>query len=143
MLTALSDEGFRRLAAALITARAAPPPPPPEALHALLTTYVHFAHDNPAYFRLMFRPELTQPHKSPSGEKAANEAFAVLADTVTDCIAEGTAKLVDADDLAITLWSLVHGLASLWLDGQLDFRADDPAALTERVVTLATSLTKP
>jgi AcrR family transcriptional regulator len=142
LLTALSDEGFRRLAAALTTARAATPSPT-EALPALLTTYVHFAHDNPAYFRLMFRPELTQPHKSPNGEKAANKAFAVLADTVTDHIAEGTAKPVDADDLAITLWSLVHGLASLWLDGQLDFRTDDPAALTERVTALATALTKP
>jgi AcrR family transcriptional regulator len=140
LLTALADEGFRLLAAALTEARAAVAGPT-EGLEAILNAYVEFAKANPAYFRLMFRPELTQPHKSESGAEAGEAAFAVLADTVAECVAK---KLVRADDmnvLAITMWSLVHGYASLWLDGQLDHRTNDPAALAHQVAALVTSLT--
>lgn len=68
----------------------------------------------------MFRPELKQSHKSTQGEEAADEAFALLDETVAACLAANTIKPVDKDVLAIGVWSLVHGLASLWLDGQLN-----------------------
>jgi len=140
LLTALSDEGFRRLATALTDARAAADTAN-TALTAILTAYVHFGQRNPAYFRLMFRPELTKSHKSPQGEEAGEEAFAVLDSTVAECLAAGVVRAVDRDVLAITLWSLAHGLASLWLDGQLDHHTDDPAALTDQVAALVTTFT--
>lgn len=142
LLTALSDEGFRRLATALTRARAAAGTPS-EALEAILNAYVRFARENPAYFRLMFRPELKQSPKYETGEDAGEAAFAVLDDTVTTCLAENSARPVDKDVLAITLWSLVHGLASLWLDGQLTHRTENPEALTRKVATLVTTLTTP
>ncbi len=142
LLTALADEGFRNLATALRNTEAAAETPA-EALPALIETYVHFAHDNPAHFQLMFRPELTQSHKSPKGEEAGDEAFAVLTETVAACMAAGVLKPVDRDVLAMTLWSLVHGLASLWLDGHLAHHTDDPEALTRQVAELvATFMTK-
>lgn len=140
LLIALSDEGFRRLAAALTAARATADTPN-EALGALLAAYVHFAQENPAYFRLMFRPELKQSHKSTQGEEAADEAFALLDETVAACLAANTIKPVDKDVLAISVWSLVHGLASLWLDGQLNHFTDDPAAMVGQVAELVTTLT--
>lgn len=142
LLTALSDDGFCLLAAALTAAHAAAATPG-EALEAILNAYMEFAKANPAYFRLMFRPELKQPHKSESGADAGEAAFAVLADTVGECLAAKVVRAVDADVLAITLWSLVHGYASLWLDGQLDGRTDDPAALAHQVAALVTTLTAP
>lgn len=140
LLTALSDEGFRRLAEALTAAHAAAATPT-EALEAILNAYVEFARANPAYFRLMFRPELKQPHKSESGAEAGEEAFAVLADTVGECLDAKVVRAGDKNVLAITVWSLVHGYASLWLDGQLEHRTDDPAALAHQVAALVTSLT--
>lgn len=142
LLTALSDDGFRLLAAALTAAHAAATTPG-AALEAILNAYMEFAKANPAYFRLMFRPELKQPHKSECGADAGEAAFAVLADTVGECLAAKVVRAVDADVLAITLWSLVHGYASLWLDGQLDGRTDDPAALAHQVAALVTTLTAP
>ncbi|MDQ3788258.1 MAG: TetR/AcrR family transcriptional regulator, partial [Actinomycetota bacterium] len=82
LLTALADEGFTNLATALRTTQAEAESPA-EALPAMIEAYVHFAHDNPAHFQLMFRPELTQSHKSPQGKEAADEAFTVLTDTVS------------------------------------------------------------
>lgn len=142
LLTALADEGFRNLATALRNTQAAAETPA-AALPAMIETYVHFAHDNPAHFQLMFRPELTQSHKSPKGEEAGDEAFAVLTETVAACMAADVLKPVDRDVLAMTLWSLVHGLASLWLDGHLAHHTDDPERLTRQVAELvATFMTK-
>jgi AcrR family transcriptional regulator len=140
LLTALSDEGFRLLAAALTEAHSAAPAPA-EALEAILNAYVEFARAHPAHFRLMFRPELTQPHKSATGSEAGEAAFAVLVDTIGECLTTDAVRAVDKNVLAITMWSLVHGYASLWLDGQLDQRTNDPAALARQVAALVTSLT--
>ncbi len=143
LLTALADDGFKNLAAALrdTQARAATPA---EALPAMIETYVRFAHDNPAHFQLMFRPELTQSHKSPTGKEAADEAFTALTDTGAACMAAGVLRHADKDVLALTLWSLVHGLASLWLDGHLAHHTDDPELLTRQVARLvATFMTSP
>jgi AcrR family transcriptional regulator len=136
LLTALADKGFRLLADTLTEAheKAATPT---EALEAILNAYVEFARENPAYFRLMFRPELTQPHKSATGVEAGEAAFAVLENTVAECV-----PVAERGVVAIAMWSLVHGYASLWLDGQLDHRVADPAALYRRVAALVTTLIK-
>jgi AcrR family transcriptional regulator len=132
LLTALADEGFSRLATALTEAHGEAPTPL-EALKAMLNAYVEFARGNPAYFRLMFRPELTQSHKSAVGSAAGEAAFAVLESTVAECLPAPEREVV-----AITLWSLVHGYASLWLDGQFDHRVEDPTKLAHEVAALAT-----
>lgn len=135
LLTALADEGFKNLATALRTTQAQARTPA-EALPAMIEAYVHFAHDNPAHFQLMFRPELTQSHKSPKGEEAGEEAFQALDETVSACVITGVLRAADKDVLALTLWSLVHGLASLWLDGHLAHHTDDPERLTHQVAQL-------
>lgn len=139
LLTALSDEGFRRLTTTLNDAHDTAATPT-EALEAILNAYVDFARANPAYFRLMFRPELKQSHKSEAGLEAGEAAFAVLDNTVGECL---TSKVTEADRnvLAITMWSLVHGYASLWLDGQLDHWTTDPGGLAHRIAALVTSFT--
>lgn len=135
LLTALSDEGFHRLAAELCAAKASAATPA-AALPAMIETYVRFAAGNPAHFQLMFRPELTTSHKSPHGEEAGEEAFAVLDETVEACIAAGVMRPVNRQVLALTLWSLVHGLASLWLDGHLAHHTEDPEELTRQIARL-------
>jgi AcrR family transcriptional regulator len=139
LLTALSDDGFRLLTKTLGEAHDAAATPT-EALEAILNAYVGFAKANPAYFRLMFRPELKQSHKSEAGLEAGEAAFAVLDSTVGECLADKVNAL-DRNVLAITMWSLVHGYASLWLDGQLEHWTDEPAALAHKIAALVTSFT--
>ena len=80
-----------------------------------------------------------------SGRNISSEigttAYAVLENTVDECLAENGRTEVDRDVLAITMWSLVHGFASLWLDGQLAHHTDDPATLAHQVAALVTSYT--
>src|SRR5215468_2482958 len=65
LLAALSDRGFALLAQDLTAARATADKPV-AALSAMAHAYVGFARSRPAYFRLMFRPELSQ---SPKGSE--------------------------------------------------------------------------
>lgn len=140
LLTALADEGFRRLATTLAEAHDTAAGPS-AALEALINAYVAFARNNPAYFRVMFRPELTQPHKSEDGMRAAAAAFGVLERTVDECLSANGTTGVDQHVLTITLWSLAHGYASLWLDGQLTDRTADPDGLARRIAAMVTSFT--
>jgi AcrR family transcriptional regulator len=133
LLTAIAGEGFAMLEERLVDARAAAPSPS-AALTALTETYVRFAHEQPAYFHLMFRPELAHPDKDEAAKEAADRSFQVLCDTVADCQRAGDVPAGDPGPLVTALWALAHGLASLWVDGPLDGRAKGFAGSTEALV---------
>jgi AcrR family transcriptional regulator len=139
LLAALAAQGYQKLARELAQARAAATTPI-QALTALIRAYVTFAQRNPAYFRLMFRPELSEPQKHPDAKAAEDAASAVLEETVADCVHAGVIPASQADTLALTAWSLGHGLASLWLDGELQDAHDDPAILAVEITSLVESL---
>ncbi|WP_433603179.1 TetR/AcrR family transcriptional regulator [Nocardia sp. CA-135953] len=146
LLAALSTQGFRQLGSDLAAARAAAETPL-QALTALAETYVRFSQENPGYFRLMFRPELSQPEKHPDAGAAGDAAFDVLADTITEAVAAGLLPADKADTLAVMWWSLAHGMASLWLDGQLEKRSiqlgTTAPTLVEDIMRTLTALVGP
>lgn len=121
LLSALSVDGFQQLAADLTAARAAADTPL-AALSDLGASYIRFSREHPAQFQLMFRPELSQPDKHPDAHIAGDTAFGVLEDTVAEAVATGALSADRAETLAVAWWGLAHGLASLWLDGQLEKR---------------------
>ncbi|MEV0064292.1 TetR/AcrR family transcriptional regulator [Nocardia sp. NPDC050718] len=123
LLSALSVDGFERLAADLTATKAAAGSPL-DALTALAEAYVRFSRDHPAQFRLMFRPELSQPEKHPDAGDAGDTAFHVLADTIDEAVAAGVLPADRAETLTVAWWGLAHGLASLWLDGHLVKRSE-------------------
>jgi len=139
LLGALSAKGFRLLAADLAEATASAGSPV-QALAALIRAYVTFAHRQPAYFQLMFRPELSQYHKHPEAKAAEDAASACLEQAVADCVSAGVIPAAQGDALAVTAWGLGHGLASLWLDGQLKDLYQDPAALMAQITSLLESM---
>jgi AcrR family transcriptional regulator len=118
LLTAISAQGLQLLRDRLVEARAAASTSG-AALVALVEAYVRFATGEPAYFHLMFRPELAQPDKDPAGTAAADESFRVLCEVVADCQRDGAAPPGPIEPLAGLVWSLSHGLAALWIDGPL------------------------
>ncbi|NED97367.1 TetR/AcrR family transcriptional regulator [Phytoactinopolyspora alkaliphila] len=118
LLAALSADGFELLATRLIAARRAGSGGV-GALSALVQAYVDFARSEPGYFRLMFRPELSEPHKHLAARTAGDAAFDVLTDVVSDCVESGVVARANAQAVLMAVWGLAHGIASLWLDGQL------------------------
>lgn len=116
LLTAIAAEGFRRHAVALETGLR-PEDGAVERLHAAATGYVGFAQDNPALFRLMFSASLCD-FADPELSAAASASYAVLA-RLAGALEPRTADGQRQTRLETLLWSLVHGYATLAIEGQL------------------------
>lgn len=137
---ALAAEGFRRLLAAQV-ASAQSAPSPRETLLDSGRAYLRFAHSHPALYRLMFG-RYGATHRQGELGDAGTASFRELARQVGAAFG-----LKDTDERmgssTVYVWALVHGLSELWIDGQFDGLAPDPAALIENVVQLAVALAPP
>ncbi len=112
---------------------------------AMGRAYVRFAREQPEVFRLMFRGELTNLERFPATKQSAEATF----DLVASAIAEAEA-LPPSREIAriIACWSLVHGLASLLIDGRLLRHLGEPGPEQDRMIhavieELAPSLRRP
>ncbi|GMV19006.1 MAG: hypothetical protein AMXMBFR56_72300 [Polyangiaceae bacterium] len=115
LLAAVAARGFEGLAEA--TERAANRATSPvQRLEAVGVAYVEFAVAHPERFRLMFGAEV---RGAPSAELADNgrRAFDVLVGAVRAAVGDDDPERQRVTTLAA--WSLVHGLATLWIDERL------------------------
>jgi len=85
---------------------------------ALLEAYVEFAMENPGLFRVMFRSDLCDMENAPDLMAVADGAFDVLVDHVRTQLGED-ASINDIRARAAAMWSLAHGLATLFIEGPL------------------------
>jgi AcrR family transcriptional regulator len=120
LLTAVAAEGYRLLTDALR-----------EALQTrgsfleVGVAYVRFAVTHRAHFEVMYRPELYHRDDAELGRARAAAATLLY----------GTGQ-IDRERMAygVAAWSIVHGLATLWLNGNLPAQlGEDPEEIT-RVV---------
>ncbi|HZS38391.1 MAG TPA: TetR/AcrR family transcriptional regulator [Polyangia bacterium] len=119
MLTAFAAQGFERLARTVLQAASASGARDgAAALEALGAAYVRFAVENPEQFSVMFRPQAVDDHDT--GLVVAREAaYGVLFSTMHRCAREGFLEGLELELATISAWSIVHGLAALWLSGRL------------------------
>jgi AcrR family transcriptional regulator len=121
VLTAIAAEGYRGLAEAIEGALGT------GSFLAAGRAYVGFAVEHRAQFEVMFRPELYR--RDDPDVTAARDAG-------TDVLFRGVRGVLgpDATDDEViggvtAAWSFAHGLATLWLDGNLTEQlGDDPEA---------------
>ncbi len=120
LLTAVAAQGYRMLAEELRSAR--------DARRDFLevgVAYVQFAVSHRAHFEVMYQPELYRRDDAEVREARADTAVLLY----------GTAS-PDTGQLAAgaAAWSLVHGLATLWLNGNLPQQlGNDPEEITRLV----------
>lgn len=126
LLTAVAEQGYRLLATELRSAW--------ESTGSFLevgVAYVRFAVRWRAHFDVMFRPDLYRPHDAAlmaANQEAASLLFGPVASV-------GTVDAQNDGRLAgLAAWSLVHGLATLWLNGNLpDTCGSDPETAARAV----------
>lgn len=137
LLTAYAALGFEALGRSMED-EAAGVVDPRHRLAAVGRGYVSFAARHGAQFLLMFRAGDVDT-KDPAFVAANGRAHGVLRDVVAACAEEGHVDKERARDLAVAAWSLVHGLAALWIFGAFDWRARDASevdALAARITNL-------
>ena len=123
----VAERGFAALGAAMREAAETAGDRP---LKAIGRAYVAFALDRPARYRLMFGPEFAQDRTTPELDRAARAAFeALVATQRTDAAPTGDRTT------AVAYWSLVHGLATLLIDGRVAVPDDtDPLDFADQVL---------
>jgi len=138
LLTALATAGYQLLAESVIKEIAASDAADGAAeLAAIGRGYLRFALGHPAHFDVMFRLEALNPGNA--GLVAASEAaYGLLTATVERCRAAGRLHGRSPEVVAVSAWSLVHGLSALWISGGLSERIteQDPQRLAAAVSDL-------
>jgi AcrR family transcriptional regulator len=128
LLEEVAMDGFRMLRAALVEAWTAAGEGR-AGLDAMGLAYVRFALAHPSHYRVMFGNlrERREKRYQPDGGDDSTDAFRVLVDAI---VAEQAAGRVRADDplqMALYIWSAVHGVSMLALDGMLPPEMDGHA----------------
>jgi AcrR family transcriptional regulator len=145
LLMAFAAEGFRLLAQAIrgeVASQAAADAAAQVA--AVGQAYVRFAVSHPAHFEVMFGQDALIP-----GDRELTAARKAVYDLLTEAIdrAHQAGRLPEhsADLVAISAWSLVHGLATLLITGRIPDQAGprDPQQIAVAVTTLFTRALMP
>ena len=119
LIRTLAIEAFRKLTAALNNAKQKKHSPL-EQLHAIGVAYVLFAFDHHAEFRFMFRRELCAAIGQPDPlEVAGIDAQSVLYNTILEAQAAKQISQSNPQEIALTLWSVVHGLSTIILESPI------------------------
>jgi AcrR family transcriptional regulator len=121
LLAAVAEQGFCNLTERMIEQMAGAEGDVSKRLEAMAIAYVEFAAENPAHFRVMFGRDVPDIDKH-SGLREAYDATTGLFHAGVAQVLEEAGKAgieVDADHFTLMAWSLVHGLASLTVDGRV------------------------
>lgn len=117
MLNAVALDGMERQRLQMLEALEGIPEGSPDRVAALGRVYVTFAVTEPGVFRLMFA--LSGEHQDdPELMAKGEEVFGLVQREVSAC----TGEPVDSDAVerrSFTLWSFVHGLSFLTIDGKV------------------------
>lgn len=138
LLTAFAAQGFEGMTDAI--AELERQSPAANGLERLRNTgrgYFRFAVTHPAHFALMFDTGSLNT-EDPELVAASNRAYATVTSAVAECVSEGRLSAEEAPLAVMTAWSMVHGLATLWIGGRLRVRsgARAPEELGDRVIEL-------
>jgi AcrR family transcriptional regulator len=116
LVAALIDHGFERFREVLhAAAEAAGDVTPRERLGAIGVAYMRFAREEPALYGVIFGPHhpAGDAENAPGESGVGMEAFQDLVDAITACQEAGEARAGDPRELAIGVWSTMHGFATL------------------------------
>ncbi len=142
LLAAVAEEGFLSLTLALNTTLAETVEHPLRRLESIGVSYVLYAVDHAAHYRVMFGPymcdaNLCKVNPYPSLNRAASDSFAVLVSVIAEGQIRGEIRGGKPQELARVAWSMVHGLAMLLIDGHLE---RSPQTLVETIAQQATRM---
>jgi AcrR family transcriptional regulator len=118
LLAELAEEGFVRLRAEIEQAMTGVPT---EALLEVLgVVYVRFARKNPSQFRVMFGAEIGDKRRYASVMRADQAVFDLSCDAIGKMQEAGLMAAGNPARLGLVQWSMLHGVAALVVDGQME-----------------------
>jgi AcrR family transcriptional regulator len=116
LLSAMATEGFRMLRERLVEAWGSGGV---GGFNATGVAYIRFAMANPAHYRVMFGGFVDAAPRDENLTREAAAAFQTLVDSLVALQKDGAVRRDDPLQLARFIWSAVHGISMLIIDGQL------------------------
>ena len=117
---AVVQAGFERFTSYLL--RGLSGKTPAERLTLTGEGYLRFALENPSYYRIMFmtsREDFGFDQLPEASRQILARSFQLLVDRVRECQDAGTLRAGEPEEIAVLIWSFVHGLVSLYLAGHM------------------------
>lgn len=134
LLTAIATLGFEGLADAMGAAASLAGPQPRDRLDAIGRAYVDYAFEHPGRFRVIFG-RFPLDHTSPALAESSARSYGILADTIAHLGRQARMDAAQEQASLVMAWAIVHGFATLVLDGHMPFLDDgeDAAAAIARL----------
>ncbi len=143
LIAAISTEGFRQLYEQVIAVTARYENDPARQLLETAWTYVQFAMHDPDQFKIMFSSVLEKEKEYPDFVAMSQKTFQQVVVIVERCqeaevLREGPGELT-----AVTIWSAVHGLIALLLEGQIPHTVLEQFSLRQMLIFSLNQLCRP
>ena len=119
LIAAISTEGFKRLYEAMDQAITPFETDPLRQLVAGAWAYVQFGVSDPDHFKVTFSGVLEKEKDYPAFVEISQKTFGRVVSIVEACQRAKVLRAGSPDLLAISIWSQLHGLVSLLIEGQI------------------------
>ena len=126
LLTAFATRALHQLSDAMAQAKLKAEEEKTDALDAVGLAYIAFALEKPAFFRAMWREEAIYSN---------DDDYVAAANKLSEHLKGGFANTIEDDDPTslshqeLLVWSCVHGLANLYVDGPVAKNQSNPEKL--------------
>jgi AcrR family transcriptional regulator len=129
LIAAIASDGHKKINARLEEVLVHHADDPLRQFLGAVWAYMQFGLDAPAHYKITFSGAIQDEHIHPEFMDYSTRNTQVLKAIVERCRAAGIldANGMDAELQAYSIWGVIHGLVSLWIQGQL------PGNLMKRV----------
>jgi AcrR family transcriptional regulator len=134
LIAAISADGLRRLYEQMSLVVDAYPNKPAKQLTEGAKAYLHFAQEHPDQFRIMFSGVIESEKDHPDYVEMSIKSYQRVIRIVEACQAQGVLRSESAEALGVALWSVVHGLTMLLIEGQLSQSLTDQIRAEELLI---------
>jgi AcrR family transcriptional regulator len=118
LLAAISSAGHKQFHLVLLETFEKFKNNPTELMTEIAWAYLQFALQNPDKFKLMFSSALEEEQKHPEFEEITQKTINLIEEIIRFCQSSGTLEEGNVYNIAINLWSSVHGFTMLVLENQ-------------------------
>ncbi len=105
-------------------------------------SYVQFAVNDPAHFKITFSGVIEKEKDYPAFVDISQQSFAFIVELVTECQTIGILRAGRSNLIAVHLWGSIHGLATLLIEDQLSSAVLENFTLREMLISTLNLLTE-
>jgi AcrR family transcriptional regulator len=141
LIAAISTEGYRKLFDCLASVVEQYRHDPLRQLIETAWAYVQFALREPAHFKITLSGMVEKEQEYPALVEMTQKAFGLVVEVTEACQQAGILKPGPSDQMAVSVWSMVHGFTSLFLEGQISSSMVDRLTLREMLIFVLNQIT--